>query len=176
MDYVKKIELITVVMLILIITVIIALAIKYKILINDSDDQKYITPSLPKPPQPKPPQPKPPQPNPPQPNPPQPNPPQPKPPQPKPPQPNPPQPNPPQPNPPQPPQPNPPQPFPLFTPTNTPSNNITSTLCSPTPDTTWYGPLDDLSTNPKCTCRSNEMRLSKTMNGTIYYKCQLNNQ
>jgi len=166
MDYFKKVEIITAVMLVVIIIVVVAFLIKYKILINNSNDQDYITPPQPKP-TPKPPQPKP-KPKPPQPKPtpsqPKPNPPpsQPKP-NPPPSQPKPPQPNPPQPN-----------PFPLFTPTNTPS--IPSTLCSPTPDTNWYGPLDDLSTNPKCTCRSNEMRLSKTMNGAIYYKCQLNNQ
>jgi outer membrane biosynthesis protein TonB len=167
MDYFKKVEIITAVMLVVIIIVLVAFAIKYKIFINNSNDQDYIAPPQPNPPQPKPPQPKPtppqPKPNPP-PSQPKPNPPpsQPKP-NPPPSQPKPPQPNPPQPN-----------PFPLFTPTNTPS--IPSTLCSPTPDTNWYGPLDDLSTNPKCTCRSNEMRLSKTMNGAIYYKCQLNNQ
>ena len=44
MNYVKKIELVTVIMLILIIIVLIALAIKYKILVNVSDDQKYIDP------------------------------------------------------------------------------------------------------------------------------------
>jgi len=70
--------------------------------------------------------------------------------------------------PPSPPQPN---PFPLFTPTNTPE----LMLCSPTPDTNWYGPLDDLSTNLKCNCRENEIKVSRIMNGIIYYKCKLNN-
>ena len=149
MDNFEKVELITAVMLILIITILIALAIKYKILVNNSNDQDYVAPSQP------------PQPNPPRPNPPRPNPP---PSQPKPPQPNPPQVTPSQPN-----------PFPLFTPANTPSNNIVSKLCSPTPDTNWYGPLDDLSTDPQCVCRSNEKILSRTMNGSIYYKCELNN-
>jgi hypothetical protein len=48
-------------------------------------------------------------------------------------------------------------------------------LCSPTPDTNWYGPLDDLSTNLKCNCRENEIKVSRIMNGIIYYKCKLNN-
>ena len=173
MNYVKKIELVTVIMLILIIIVLIALAIKYKILVNVSDDQKYIDPQnqfkspsqppLPPPP-PQPPTPPPPTPPPPTPPPPTPPPPTPPPPTPPPPTPPPPPPTP----PPSPPQPN---PFPLFTPTNTPE----LMLCSPTPDTNWYGPLDDLSTNLKCNCRENEIKVSRIMNGIIYYKCKLNN-
>ena len=38
----------------------------------------------------------------------------------------------------------------------------------------WYGPLQDLSIDPKCICESNQTRSSKTMNGITYYKCELN--
>jgi len=78
---------------------------------------------------------------------------------------------------PQPPVPQPPvpiispsNPYPLFTPNITPTN-----ICS-TPDSNWYGPLQEISSNSSCTCNSNEEKLSKILNGTRYYKCQLNNQ
>ena len=43
-------------------------------------------------------------------------------------------------------------------------------------DTNWYGPLQDISTDPNCYCDPNERKLNKSMNGITYYKCQLDNQ
>jgi len=40
----------------------------------------------------------------------------------------------------------------------------------------WVGPLQNLSSDSNCICDSNEIRLSKIINGVVYYKCQLNNQ
>jgi hypothetical protein len=48
-------------------------------------------------------------------------------------------------------------------------------ICS-TNDAIWYGPLQDISSDSNCICRPNELRLSKILNGTTYYKCQLDNQ
>jgi hypothetical protein len=60
--------------------------------------------------------------------------------------------------------------IPLF---QSPSTGINE--CSSN-DANWYGPLQDLSIDSKCVCGANEIKLTKTLSGVTYYKCELNNQ
>jgi len=79
---------------------------------------------------------------------------------------------------PTPPIPTPPKPY---TPTSTPNIPIflspaqTRKSCSDN-NTSWYGPLQDISSDSTCICDPNEKKLSKILNGVTYYKCQLDNQ